>query len=113
MAQPGLAWSLPISGSDPSTAVTDLEPTGRIVQEGEHCAIRSIGERLIAAKEATPSPNLGLSRNEYLRRKLEGERQPRDRRANRHRQDWQRSAEVFADLADPTIMDAAWRCQAG
>jgi len=24
-------------------------------------------------------------------------------------EDWQRSAEVFADLADPTVMEAAWR----
>ena len=23
--------------------------------------------------------------------------------------DWRRSAEVFADLADPDVMDAAWR----
>jgi len=24
-------------------------------------------------------------------------------------EDWRRSAEAFADLADPTVMDAAWR----
>lgn len=24
-------------------------------------------------------------------------------------EDWQRSAEVFADLADPAVMEAAWR----
>jgi len=27
-------------------------------------------------------------------------------------EDWHRSAEVFADLADSTVMDAAWRCGA-
>lgn len=56
----------------------------------------------------TAAVDLGLSRNEYLRRKLEegaspvGEREVTD-------EDWQRSAEVFADLIDPTVMEAAWR----
>jgi hypothetical protein len=27
-------------------------------------------------------------------------------------EDWQRSAEAFADLADPAVMDAAWRPRA-
>lgn len=50
----------------------------------------------------------GLSRNEYLRRKLESGHPPTiDRTVTA--EDWQRSAEAFADLADPTVMDAAWR----
>jgi hypothetical protein len=52
--------------------------------------------------------NLGLSRNEYLRRKFEeggGSQVERTVTA----EDWQRSAEAFADLADPVVMDAAWR----
>jgi hypothetical protein len=50
----------------------------------------------------------GLSRNEYLRRKLEeGTRPTADRTVTS--EDWQRSAEVFADLADPAVMDTAWR----
>jgi hypothetical protein len=52
--------------------------------------------------------NLGLSRNEYLRRKLEEGTAPSgDRTVTAD--DWRRSAEVFADLADPDVMDAAWR----
>ena len=53
--------------------------------------------------------NLGLSRNEYLRRKLEENTNPASDGRTITDEDWQRSAEVFADLADPAIMDAAWR----
>ncbi|WP_117212996.1 hypothetical protein [Allorhizocola rhizosphaerae] len=52
--------------------------------------------------------NLGLSRNEYLRRKLEEGASPAGERTITD-EDWRRSAEVFADLADPTVMEAAWR----
>jgi hypothetical protein len=52
--------------------------------------------------------NLGLSRNEYLRRKFEEGTGPTGERTVTA-EDWQRSAEVFADLGDPTVMDAAWR----
>lgn len=52
--------------------------------------------------------NLGLSRNEYLRRKFdEGISHTGQRTVTAD--DWQRSAEVFADLADPAVMKAAWR----
>jgi hypothetical protein len=56
----------------------------------------------------TAAANLGLSRNEYLRRKLEEGTSPVGERAVTA-EDWQRSAEVFADLADPAVMEAAWR----
>ena len=56
----------------------------------------------------TVAANLGLSRNEYLRRKLEEGASPAGERAVTD-VDWQRSAEAFADLADPAVMDAAWR----
>jgi hypothetical protein len=52
--------------------------------------------------------NLGLSRNEYLRRKLEEGVGPTGEQIVTA-EDWQRSAEVFADLVDPAVMDAAWR----
>jgi len=52
--------------------------------------------------------NLGLSRNEYLRRKLEEGTRPVAARAVTP-EDWQASAEVFADLADPAVMEQAWR----
>ena len=69
--------------------------------------IRDLSQEAIDRIDAAAT-NLGLSRNEYLRRKFEegvgsaGERSVTT-------EDWQRSAEVFADLADPAIMDAAWR----
>jgi hypothetical protein len=50
----------------------------------------------------------GLSRNEYLRRKLEEGTGPTGDRTVTA-EDWQRSAGVFADLGDPTVMDNAWR----
>jgi hypothetical protein len=54
--------------------------------------------------------NLGLSRNEYLRRKLEENMNGvTGGRTIVTDADWERSADVFADLADPTVMDAAWR----
>jgi len=52
--------------------------------------------------------NLGLSRNEYLRRRFEEGAGPTSQRTVTA-EDWQRSAEVFADLGDPEVMDAAWR----
>ena len=52
--------------------------------------------------------NLGLSRNEYLRRKFDEGISPTGQRTVTA-DDWQRSAEVFADLADPAVMEAAWR----
>ena len=69
--------------------------------------IRDLSQEAIDRIDSAAA-NLGLSRNEYLRRKFEenvsaaGERVVTD-------EDWRRSAEVFADLADPTVMDDAWR----
>ena len=58
-------------------------------------------------RDGSPA-GLGLSRNEYLRRKFEeGISATGERTVSA--EDWQRSAEVFADLADPAVMDAAWR----
>lgn len=51
---------------------------------------------------------LGLSRNEFLRRRLEGAASsPAGARVTVD--DWNRSAAAFGDLADPAVMDAAWR----
>ena len=69
--------------------------------------IRDLSQEAIDRVDAAAA-NLGLSRNEYLRRKLEEGTSPAGERAVTS-EDWQRSAEVFADLADPTVMDAAWR----
>lgn len=50
----------------------------------------------------------GLSRNELLRRRLEASPVPRDV-PGVTAEDWSRSAEIFMDLDDPDVMDAAWR----
>ncbi|MDH6180361.1 hypothetical protein M2152_000543 [Microbacteriaceae bacterium SG_E_30_P1] len=51
---------------------------------------------------------LGLSRNEFLRRRLETEASM-SVAATITADDWTRSATTFGDLADPETMDAAWR----
>jgi hypothetical protein len=69
--------------------------------------IRDLTQEAVDRIDAAAA-NLGLSRNEYLRRKLEEGTGPAGDRVVTA-EDWQRSADVFADLADPTVMDAAWR----
>lgn len=69
--------------------------------------IRDLSQDAIDRIDAA-AVNLGLSRNEYLRRKFEEGTGPAGQRTVTA-EDWQRSAEVFADLADPEVMDAAWR----
>lgn len=69
--------------------------------------IRDLSQEAVDQIDAAAA-NLGLSRNEYLRRKFEESTSPAGERMVTA-EDWQRSAEVFADLADPTVMDAAWQ----
>ena len=69
--------------------------------------IRDLSQEAIDRIDAAAA-NLGLSRNEYLRRKFEEGTSPAGERTVTA-EDWQRSAEAFADLGDPTVMDAAWR----
>jgi hypothetical protein len=51
---------------------------------------------------------LGLSRNEFLRRRLEKDAAAPVAAAVTA-DDWSRSAAAFGDLADPDVMDDAWR----
>jgi hypothetical protein len=69
--------------------------------------IRDLSQETIDRIDAAAA-NLGLSRNEYLRRKLEEGTKPVAARTVTE-EDWQQSAEVFADLADPAVMEQAWR----
>jgi hypothetical protein len=69
--------------------------------------IRDLSQEAIDRIDAAAG-NLGLSRNEYLRRRFEEGTVPAGERTVTA-DDWHRSAEVFADLADPEVMDAAWR----
>lgn len=68
--------------------------------------IRDLSQEAIDRIDAAAADD-GLSRNEYLRRKLEDGAPVVERKVTAA--DWQRSAEVFADLADPVVMEAAWR----
>jgi hypothetical protein len=70
--------------------------------------IRDLSQDAVDRIDAAAS-NLGLSRNEYLRRKFEENISPTDGGRTVTAEDWQRSAAVFADLADPTVMEGAWR----
>jgi hypothetical protein len=69
--------------------------------------IRDLSQEAVDRIDAAAS-NLGLSRNEYLRRKLEEGITPAAEQKVTA-EDWQRSAEAFPDLAEPTVMDTAWR----
>ena len=68
--------------------------------------IRGLSDETVARIDRSAA-ELGLSRNEYLRRRLEGD-EPRPV-AKVTAGDWKRSAEVLADLADQDIMADAWR----
>jgi hypothetical protein len=70
--------------------------------------IRDLSQEAIDRIDAAAT-NLGVSRNEYLRRKFEESSNPANGGRTVTADDWQRSAEVFADLADPALMEAAWR----
>jgi hypothetical protein len=68
--------------------------------------IRDVPDEVIAAVDAHAS-RLGLSRSEYVRRRL-----AQDAAASGspvRARDLARFAEVFGDLADPEVMTRAWR----
>ncbi len=69
--------------------------------------IRDLSQQAVDRVDAEAA-NLGLSRNEYLRRRFEQGVTPSDA-PTVSAQDWKRSAETFADLADPAVMQPAWR----
>ncbi|MFX4272532.1 antitoxin [Propionibacteriaceae bacterium Y1685] len=69
--------------------------------------IRGLSESAVERIDAEAAA-LGLSRNEYLRRRLE-QAAPPPLPASVGADDWKRSAAAFRDLTDPDVMDAAWR----
>lgn len=69
--------------------------------------IRGLSNAAVQRIDAEASA-LGLSRNEFLRRKLECVTTA-NAEAGLTAADWARSAEAFGDLADPEVMAAAWR----
>lgn len=69
--------------------------------------IRDLSQEAVDRIDAAAA-NLGLSRNEYLRRRFEqAATEPGERTVTA--EDWKRSAETFAGLADPDLMEGAWR----
>jgi hypothetical protein len=69
--------------------------------------IRGLSDAAIERIDAEAS-ELGLSRNEFLRRKLEGTTATSPGTVLTAA-DWDRSAAAFGDLAGSDVMDAAWR----
>jgi len=68
--------------------------------------IRDVPDDVIAALDARAS-RLGLSRSEYVRRRLAQDATAAGAAVSTH--DLARFAEVFSDLADPDVMSQAWR----
>jgi len=69
--------------------------------------IRGLSEAAVERIDAEAAA-LGLSRNEFLRRRLE-QHASTPVAASVSVEDWKRSAAAFGDLADPDVMDAAWQ----
>ena len=68
--------------------------------------IRDVPDDVIAALE-THARRLGLSRSEYVRRRLAQDAALTDSPVSAG--DLTRFAETFADLADPDVMSQAWQ----
>jgi plasmid stability protein len=68
--------------------------------------IRDVPEEVIAALDAHAA-RLGLSRSEYVRRRLAQDAAISDSPVSV--EDLARFADTFADLADPDVMSQAWR----
>jgi Ribbon-helix-helix protein, copG family len=68
--------------------------------------IRDVPDEVIAAVDSHAG-RLGLSRSEYVRRRLAQDAAARDTAVSV--QDLTRFAEIFSDLADPDVMSQAWR----
>src|ERR1700735_3056961 len=102
----------PIAASRRASRMTRIWPLLRRAIMGYHSGgamrdrlIRAVPDDVIAAVDARAS-RLGLSRSEYVRRRL-----AQDAAAGQAvtTQDLARFADVFADLGDPDVMSRAWR----
>ncbi|HEY1974775.1 MAG TPA: ribbon-helix-helix protein, CopG family [Pseudonocardia sp.] len=68
--------------------------------------VRDVPEEVVAAIDSRAA-RLGLSRNEYLRRELKVVAQRSSSTVTA--EDLERFTARFSDLADPEVMDRAWR----
>jgi hypothetical protein len=69
--------------------------------------IRGLSDAAVARIDSDAA-SLGLSRNEYLRRRFESERSPAGT-SKLTVEDLRRAADAAKDLDDPQVMEAAWR----
>jgi hypothetical protein len=70
--------------------------------------IRGLSEAAVARIDVDAA-SVGLSRNEFLRRRLEAERSTAATGGQLTVEDLRRAAEAAKDLDDPQVMEAAWR----
>jgi len=77
-----------------------------IIEGMSDLLIRDVPDDVVAALDARAG-RLGLSRTEYLRRRLAQDAGVSEGRVDIH--DLARFAVTFADLADPAVMDEAWK----
>lgn len=70
--------------------------------------IRGLTEAAVARIDTDAAAH-GLSRNEYLRRRFEAERSTTAVGGQLTIDDLRRAAEAASDLADPQVMESAWR----
>jgi len=68
--------------------------------------VRDVPENVVAALDAQAG-RLGLSRSEYVRRRLAQDAARQDSPVTV--EDLARFADVFGDLTDPDVMSRAWR----
>lgn len=68
--------------------------------------IRDVPDEVIAVIDSNAA-RLGLSRSEYLRRRLVQAATPSTRGVDVQDLTW--FADTFADLADPSVIDKAWK----
>ena len=68
--------------------------------------IRDVPEEVVAAIDARAS-RLGLSRSEYVRRRLAQDAAATGTAVSARDLAW--FGELFSDLGDPTVMSQAWR----
>jgi hypothetical protein len=67
--------------------------------------IRDVPDDVLAALDQQAT-RLGLSRTEYIRRRLAQD--ARTATVSVTADDWRRFADAYSDLANPAVMDRAW-----
>ncbi len=107
---PGLLVGPSVHARGPGVAADLRDIVGYHEEDGEvgmtDVLIRDVPDDVIAAVDANAG-RLGLSRSEYLRRRLAQDAATPGSRVSAD--DLARFAETFGDLADPDVMSRAWQ----